>query len=139
MPPLEVWLPLLNTTLIGISGLALLVGLVFIKRGHVAYHKRAMLTATTFAVLFLIVYVVRWTLLGSKPFEGQGPIRWVYFGVLLSHMVVAVGIVPLVLVTLRRALRGEFGRHKRLARITLPLWLYVVITGWLVYWMLYRL
>lgn len=133
----ERWLPLLNTALIGISGLALIVGFLFIRRGNVEYHRRSMLTATIFAGLFLVVYVIRWALLGSKAFEGQGWVRTLYLGVLLSHMVLAVGIVPLVLLTLRRALRGEFPRHKRLARITLPLWLYVVITGWIVYAFLY--
>lgn len=136
---LERWLPLLNTALIGVSGLALIVGFIFIKRGNIAYHKRSMLTATVFAGLFLIVYVIRWALLGSKAFEGQGWVRALYLGVLLSHMVLAVGIVPLVVLTLRRALRREFPAHKRLARITLPLWLYVVLTGWIVYGLLYGL
>ena len=136
---LERWLPLLNTGLIGISGVALLLGFIFIKRGNVAHHKRSMLTATAFAGLFLVVYVIRWALLGSRSFGGEGWLRAVYLGVLLSHTVLAVGIVPLVLLTLRRALREEFSPHKRLARITLPLWLYVVITGWIIYGMLYGL
>ena len=136
---LERGLPLLNTALIGVSGLALIVGFVFIKRGNVAYHKRSMLTATVFAGLFLVVYVVRWAWLGSKTFDGQGWVRSLYLAVLLSHMVLAVGIVPLVALTLRRALREEFARHKRLARITLPLWLYIVVTGWIVYGLLYGL
>lgn len=134
---LERGLPLLNTALIGISGIALLLGFFFIKRGNVKFHKRSMLTATVFAALFLIVYVIRWMLLGAKPFAGQGWVRALYLSILLSHMVLAVGIVPLVLLTLRRALRGEFDRHKRLARITLPLWLYVVLTGWVIYAFLY--
>jgi putative membrane protein len=135
----ETLLPPLNTALIGISGIALLVGLFFIKRGNITCHKRSMLTATAFAALFLIVYLIRWALLGSKPFEGEGAIRAFYFAVLLSHMPLAVGIVPLVLITLRRALRGDFQRHKRIARVTLLLWLYVVVTGWLIYWLLYGL
>jgi putative membrane protein len=134
---LEVWLPLLNTAIIGASGLALLVGFFFIKRKNVTLHRRAMLTATALAALFLVVYLVRWGLLGSKPFTGTGWVRALYLGVLLSHMVLAIGIVPLVVGTLRRALRQEFSRHKRLARITLPLWLYVVITGWIIYAFLY--
>lgn len=136
---LERWLPLLNTAIIGVSGVALLLGFLFIKRGNVVYHKGSMLTATAFAALFLIVYVIRWALLGSRPFAGEGWLRAVYLGVLLSHTVLAVGIVPLVLLTLRRAFREEFSRHKRLARITLPLWLYVVLTGWIIYAMLYGL
>ncbi len=137
--PLDVWLPALNTAVIGISGVALLTGFAFIKRRRVEAHKRAMLTATVFAALFLVVYVIRWALLGSKPFEGQGILRLVYFAVLISHIALAIGIVPLVLLTLRRALRQEFDAHRRLARLTLPLWLYVVITGWIVYALLYGL
>ncbi len=137
--PLDVWLPALNTAVIGVSGVALLTGFAFIKRRRVEAHKRAMLTATVFAALFLVVYVIRWALLGSKPFEGQGILRLVYFAVLISHIALAIGIVPLVLLTLRRALRQEFDAHRRLARLTLPLWLYVVITGWIVYALLYGL
>lgn len=137
--PLDVWLPALNTAVIGVSGVALLTGFAFIKRRRIEAHKRAMLTATVFAALFLIVYVVRWALLGSKPFTGEGAIRVVYFAVLISHIALAIGIVPLVLLTLRRALRQEFDAHRRLARLTLPLWLYVVITGWIVYALLYGL
>ncbi len=137
--PLDVWLPVLNTAVIGVSGVALLTGFAFIKRRRVEAHKRAMLTATVFAALFLVVYVIRWALLGSKPFTGEGAIRVVYFAVLISHIALAIGIVPLVLLTLRRALRQEFDAHRRLARLTLPLWLYVVITGWIVYALLYGL
>ena len=137
--PLDVWLPALNTAVIGVSGVALLTGFAFIKRRRVEAHKRAMLTATVFAALFLVVYVIRWALLGSKPFEGEGILRLVYFAVLISHIALAIGIVPLVLLTLRRALRQEFDAHRRLARLTLPLWLYVVITGWIVYALLYGL
>ncbi len=136
-PALERWLPLFNTALIGVSGAALLLGFLFVKRGNIPAHKRSMLTATVFAGLFLIVYVVRWALLGAKPFEGEGWVRTLYLGVLLSHTVLAVGIVPLVLLTLRRALREEFTAHRRVARITLPLWLYVVLTGWVIYGFLY--
>lgn len=133
----ETLLPPLNTALIGISGIALLVGLFFIKRGNITYHKRSMLTATAFAALFLIVYVIRWALLGSKPFEGEGAIRTFYFAVLLTHTPLAVAIMPLAAITLRRALRGDFQNHKRIARVTVLLWLYVVLTGWLIYWLLY--
>ena len=139
MIDLETLLPPLNAALIGISGIALLVGLFFIKRGNITYHKRSMLTATAFAALFLIVYVTRWALLGSKSFAGEGAIRLFYFAILLSHIILAVGIVPLVLITLRRARRGDFQNHKRIARVTLPLWLYVILTGWVIYWLLYGL
>ncbi len=139
MIDLETLLPPLNAALIGISGIALLASLFFIKRSNITYHKRSMLTATAFAALFLIVYVTRWALLGSKSFAGEGAIRLFYFAILLSHMIFAVGIVPLVLITLRRARRGDFQNHKRIARVTLPLWLYVVLTGWVIYWLLYGL
>jgi putative membrane protein len=132
-------LPVLDAGLILASGVCLLVGYTFIKRKKIQWHKRSMITAAVFAALFLIVYVIRWALFGSKPFEGQGTVRLVYFGVLLSHMVLAIAIVPLVAVTLRRAFRSDFSNHKRIARITFPIWLYVAITGWLVYWMLYQL
>lgn len=136
---LETLLPALDAGFIAASGLSLLAGFAFIKRGIVAWHKRCMLTATGFAALFLIVYLIRWALLGSQPFAGQGAIRAAYFAVLIPHMVLAIAIVPLVLITLRRAFRGDFQSHKRIARVTLPIWLYVAASGWAVYWMLYHL
>ena len=131
------WLPPFNTGLIVVSGVFLLVGLFFIRRKQVALHRGSMLTATTFAALFLVVYVARYFLYATKHFEGEGAIRVFYFAVLGSHMVLAVVQVPLVLAVLAFALRGQFTRHRRLARITTPIWLYVVLTGWLVYGMLY--
>ncbi len=98
-----------------------------------------MLSAFTTSTLFLISYLAYHYQVGSVPFKGQGWIRVVYFTVLISHTILAVVIVPLVLVTLTRALKGRFEKHRRIARWTLPLWLYVSITGVLVYWMLYRL
>lgn len=132
-------LPALDAGFILTSGICLILGFTFIKLKRISWHKRSMLTAAVFAALFLIVYAIRWALFGSKPFEGQGTIRLIYFGVLTSHMVLAIAIVPLVIVTLRRAFRSDFSNHKRIARITLPIWLYVAITGWLVYWMLYHM
>jgi len=98
-----------------------------------------MLSAFTTSTLFLISYLIYHYHVGSVPFQGQGWLRAVYFAVLVSHTILAVLIVPLVLITLTRALKGNFDRHKRIARWTLPLWLYVSITGVLVYWMLYHL
>jgi len=132
-------LPAVDATLILTSGICLLLGFFFIKQRRITWHKRSMLTAAIFAALFLIVYVLRWVLFGAKPFEGEGLLRTIYFLVLISHLILAIAIVPLVLITLRRAFRSDFLRHKQIARITLPLWLYVAITGWIVYWMLYRL
>jgi len=132
-------LPALDAGLILTSGVCLVLGFIFIKRKKISWHKRSMITAAVFAALFLLVYVTRWVLFGSKQFEGEGALRALYFGVLFSHILLAIAIVPLVIITLRRALRSDFSNHKRIARITFPIWLYVAITGWVVYWMLYHL
>jgi len=130
-------LPGLNAALNSASALLLFAGYLFIRSRKVMAHKLCMLSAITASSLFLISYLTYHYQVGSVPFKGQGWIRVVYFTVLISHTVLAVVIVPLVLVTLTRALRGSFDRHKRIARWTLPLWLYVSVTGVLVYWMLY--
>ena len=131
------WLPPANTALIVISGVFLVIGLLFIRRKQVALHRASMLTATTFAALFLVVYVARYVLYAPKHFEGEGALAAFYYAVLGSHMVLAVAQAPLVIVVLTFALRGNFARHRQLARIAVPIWLYVVVTGWLVYGMLY--
>lgn len=133
------WLPPLNTALILVSGIAVVAGYACIRQRRVDWHRRFMLTGAVFAGLFLVVYVVRWALLGSKPFEGTGWLRSLYLAVLGTHVVLAIVLAPLVLVTLQRALRGNFHAHRRIARKTLPLWLYVAASGWVVYWMLYGL
>lgn len=133
------WLAPLNTALILVSGIAVVAGYACIRARRVDWHRRFMLTAAVFAGLFLVVYVVRWALLGSKPFEGTGWVRTAYLVVLASHVVLAMVLAPMVLVTLGRALAGRFDAHRRVARLTLPLWLYVAASGWLVYWMLYGL
>jgi putative membrane protein len=134
---LEQWLPLLNTSLIVVSGGFLLLGYFFIRRRQITGHHRSMLTATVFAGLFLVVYVTRFLLLQPRIFAGAGPVRTAYLTILISHTILAVSVGPLALITLRRALRREYRRHRRIARITLPIWLYVVVTGWTIYWMLY--
>jgi putative membrane protein len=98
-----------------------------------------MLTASVFAALFLIVYVSRYVLLGSKIYPGEGVSRTVYLIILVSHITIAIAVVPLAFVTLRRALSGRFSLHRKIARITLPLWIYTAITGWIVYMLLYVL
>ena len=135
----ETWLPLFNAVLIGVSGVFLLTGFYFIRRKQVEYHRRCMLTATAFAALFLVVYVTRALLFETKLFAGEGAIRAAYLGILGSHMVLAVVVGPLVLATITLALRRNFRLHRRLARITLPMWLYVVATGWIIYLMLHHL
>ncbi|MBI2986963.1 MAG: DUF420 domain-containing protein [Deltaproteobacteria bacterium] len=137
MIPLS-FLPGLNAALNSASALFLVSGYLFIRGGKIAAHKLCMLAAFITSALFLMSYLTYHYQVGSVRFQGQGWIRLVYFAVLLSHTVLAVAIVPLVLATLARALKGNFAGHKRLARRTLPLWLYVSITGVIVYWMLYR-
>jgi putative membrane protein len=131
--------PLVNTSLIVISGVFLLIGYYFIRTKQVILHRRAMLTATTFAALFLVVYVARALLFPTKFFAGEGLLRVVYLAVLISHTILATVVGPLVLVVLYRAFKGQFPKHRKLARLTLPIWLYVVVTGWLIYLMLYVL
>lgn len=136
-PTAPEWLPLLNTALIVVSGLFLALGYAMIRRKRVEAHRRSMLTATAFAGLFLIVYVARAALFETKVFAGEGWARAVYLAILISHTILATVVGPLVFVTLRRALRGEYVRHRRLARITAPTWAYVVVTGWIIYVMLH--
>jgi uncharacterized membrane protein YozB (DUF420 family) len=132
-------LPALNAGLNATSGLLLLIGWLLIRAGRREAHKRAMLAALVCSSLFLASYLVYHAQVGSVRFRGQGPIRTVYFTILISHTVLATAIVPLVLITVSHALRERFDRHRRIARVTLPLWGYVSVTGVIVYWMLYRL
>jgi len=132
-------LPTLNAVLNTASAVLLLSGWWLIRRGRRDAHRRAMLLALATSTLFLTSYLVYHFEVGSVRFTGQGPVRTVYFVILVGHTVSAAAIVPLVLVTLRRALRGRFEAHRALARTTLPLWLWVSVSGVVVYWMLYRL
>jgi uncharacterized membrane protein YozB (DUF420 family) len=132
------FLPHLNAVLNASSGLLLLMGYSFIRRGRVNAHKRCQLSALTASILFLISYLTYHWFHGATRFPGQGIARPVYFTILISHTILAVVIVPLVAITLTRALRADFIRHRRIARVTLPLWLYVSVTGVLVYLMLYH-
>ncbi|HXH08019.1 MAG TPA: DUF420 domain-containing protein [Vicinamibacterales bacterium] len=132
-------LPAVNATLNALAAILLVRGYVLIRRGAVERHRRTMLAAFTVSTLFLASYVVYHANAGSRPFQGQGAIRTVYFAVLITHVVLAAAVLPLALVTLSRALGGRFDRHARLARWTLPIWLYVSVTGVVVYVMLYHL
>jgi protein SCO1/2/putative membrane protein len=132
-------LPHLNACLNATSGVLLLAGFYFIRTGRVASHLRCMTAAIFVSVAFLISYLVYHAQHGSTRFAGQGYVRPVYFTILLTHTVLAAVIVPLVAVTFRRARRGDFARHRRIARWTFPLWLYVSVTGVVVYLMLYQL
>ena len=131
-------LPHLNAALNASSFILLSSGYYFIRRGRVIAHRNCQLSALAASIIFLISYVIYHQHHGTTRFAGQGIARPVYFTILTTHTILAVIIVPFVIVTLRRALRGDFLRHRRLARWTLPMWLYVSITGVLVYLMLYH-
>jgi uncharacterized membrane protein YozB (DUF420 family) len=132
-------LPALNATLNGTSAIFLTIGYVLIRRGQVTLHKRCMLSALVTSTLFLTSYVIYHANTGSRPFPGAGPIRYVYFSILVSHVLLAITIVPLALVTASRGLRAQYDRHVRIAHWTLPLWMYVSVTGVVIYLMLYRM
>lgn len=132
-------LPALNAALNATSALLLVAGWVSIRRRAVAVHKALMLSAFAVSTVFLASYLVYHFYRGSTPFQGHGLIRGVYFAVLISHIILAAVNLPMVVVTLTRALRQRFDAHRRLARITFPVWLYVSVTGVVVYFMLYRL
>ena len=132
-------LPTLNAVLNTTSAILLTTGYVLIRRHRVTQHRVCMLAAFASSTLFLLSYLVYHANVGSVAFTGQGSVRVVYLSILISHVVLAVMILPLALVTLTHALRGRFDRHRRIARWTLPLWLYVSVTGVVVYVMLYRL
>jgi putative membrane protein len=132
-------LPAVNATLNATAAVLLSAGYVLIRKGRIETHRKVMLAAFTTSALFLISYLVYHANVGSKHFPGHGAIRTVYLSILLTHTVLAAVIVPLVLVTLSRALSARFDRHRAIARYTLPIWLYVSVTGVIVYWMLYRL
>lgn len=132
-------LPTVNAVLNASSFVFLLLGFIMIKRGNRRAHRLAMLTALTFSLLFLISYLIYHSQVGSVRFTGQGTIRLVYFTILISHTILAVVIVPMVIITLRRAFKKTFTRHKQIARWLLPIWMYVSVTGVIIYLMLYHL
>ena len=123
----------------GIATLLLALGWVFVRRRDLAKHRLCMIGALVASAAFLASYVVYHYHAGSRPFPHEGPIRMVYFAILITHVILAAAIVPLVLMTVSRAFREQFARHRAIARLTLPLWLYVSVTGVIVYWMLYQM
>lgn len=131
------FLPAVNATLNAIATALLLTGYRMIRRRRIAAHRACMLAACATSALFLTSYVVYHANAGSRPFTGQGASRLVYFFVLITHVVLAAAILPLAIMTLARALRARYDRHRAIARWTLPIWLYVSVTGVVVYWMLY--
>ena len=132
-------LPALNAGLNATSAVLLLIGWLLIRSGRREAHRRVMLAAVASSAAFLVSYLAYHAQVGSVRFQGQGPIRTAYFAILITHTVLAAAIVPLVLITLNHGLRERFDRHRRIARVTLPLWAYVSVTGVVIYWMLYRL
>lgn len=132
-------LPALNASLNALASVFLVIGYALIRNGRRDAHKRCMLMALTTSALFLISYVIYHANAGSVRFGGTGAIRVVYFAVLIPHVILAATILPLALITTGRGLRGDYARHVRIARWTLPLWLYVSVTGVIVYAMLYHL
>ena len=132
-------LPTVNATLNAVSGIFLFAGYLLIRRRHIIAHRNAMLGAFASSTLFLISYLTYHAHAGSRPFSGQGPIRAVYFAVLITHVVLAAVILPMAIATLSRGLRGRYAAHKRIARWTFPTWMYVSVTGVIVYVMLYQM
>ena len=132
-------LPTINATLNFISAILLVIGYILIRQRKIAAHKKCMLAAFAVSVLFLICYVIYHANAGSTAFTQQGWIRPVYFTILISHIILAFVIVPLALRTLYLAWREKFDKHRRIAKITLPIWLYVSVTGVIIYLMLYQL
>jgi len=133
------FLPHLNALLNSTSAVLLVTGFVLIRRQRVRAHRNCQVSAVVTSTLFLASYLTYHYYHGASRFPGQGIVRPIYFTILISHTILAIVIVPLVLVTLYRAARGDFIGHRKIARWTLPIWLYVSVTGVIVYLMLYRI
>jgi uncharacterized membrane protein YozB (DUF420 family) len=132
-------LPALNAGLNATAAVLLTTGFVLIRRGKRETHRKVMLAAFGVSVAFLISYLVYHFQVGSVRFQKQGAIRTVYFAILLTHTVLAASVPPLAIVSLKRGLQANYPRHRAISRWTLPIWLYVSVTGVIVYWMLYRM
>jgi uncharacterized membrane protein YozB (DUF420 family) len=132
-------LPSLNALLNAISAVLLLTGYLLVRRGRRRAHQGVMLAAFAVSSLFLVSYVVYHFQAGTVRFQGAGGLRTLYLSILATHTVLAAAVPPLAVVTLTRGLRGRYASHRRIARWTLPVWLYVSVTGVVVYWMLYRM
>ena len=139
MPEYISYLPHINAILNSASAILLSAGYRFIRKGRINAHRNCQLTAFTTSTLFLISYLTYHYYHGATRFPGQGIVRPIYFTILITHTILAVVIVPMIMLTLYRAARMDFLRHRRIARWTLPLWLYVSVTGVVVYLMLYQI
>ena len=131
-------LPAVNATLNALSGVLLLIGFVLVRSGRIAAHRRVMIAAFATSSLFLLCYVVYHAQVGSVRFPGTGLPRTIYLSILLTHTILAATVPILAVITVWRAYKKRFDRHKAIARWTLPIWLYVSVTGVVVYWMLYQ-
>jgi putative membrane protein len=130
------FLPALNALLNGLSAIALVIGFFFIRAKRISEHRAAMFIAFIFSTLFLVTYITNHALHGDMHFQGQGFVRYVYFPLLISHIGLSVVALPMILITFFLSLTGRFPAHRRLARFTFPVWLYVSVTGVIVYAML---
>lgn len=131
-------LPLVNAILNGISSVFLLIGFLLIKEKRIGAHRRFMVFAFVTSILFLASYVLYHANIGSKPYQGTGVMRTIYFSILIPHVILAAAVPPLAIITLWRGLKMDVQRHRRIAKITFPIWMFVSVTGVLVYLMLYR-
>lgn len=132
-------LPHLNASLNAVSTILLITGWILIKRRRIPEHRRVMIAAVVTSALFLTSYVVYHANAGSRPYHGTGVVRTIYFAILIPHVILAAATLPAILITFARGLRRDDVRHRRLARYTMPVWLFVSITGVVVYLMLYQL
>ena len=139
IPPQYAMFPVIDATMNGTSAVLLLIGRGYIKRGQMAAHRAVMLAALVSSSIFLGCYLYYHYHVGSVHFQGQGIWRPIYFTILISHVILAAVIVPMIIITLNRGLRERFDRHRAIARWTFPLWMYVSVTGVIVYVMLYHL
>ena len=131
-------LPAINASLNALSGVLLLIGYVLIRARRIAAHRAVMITAFATSSLFLICYLVYHAQVGSVPFPRHGVVRPLYFTILITHVLLAATVPPLALVTMMRGLKGRYPQHRRIARWTFPIWMYVSVTGVLVYVLLYQ-
>ena len=131
-------LPAVNASLNALSGTSLLIGYALIRAKKIPQHRAFMIAAFTMSSLFLICYVIYHAQVGSVPFTRHGFVRPLYFTILITHVTLAFALVPLAIVTLSRGLKGRHPQHRRIARWTFPVWLYVSVTGVLVYVLLYQ-
>jgi len=131
-------LPAVNATLNALSGVLLLIGYVLIRRGRMQQHRRVMIAAFVTSSLFLVFYLTYHAQVGSVRFTRQGFVRPLYFTILITHVTLAATVLPLAIVTLTRGLKGRYLRHRAIARWTFPIWMYVSVTGVLVYVLLYQ-